>query len=254
MGYDWHAIRAQDRSEMAFYRLLGEMLRRRATRADLDRVRGFLGTVRPGVEAWHSLGEALFHTTRGSSDGFRIWCSWARTIDGHDYEESQHLAAWQRFRRDLSETLDETSDVGLAESTDADGEPPTIQFEPIEIEDAELDFEVDSNESTRVLDPTGPPSTVLIERDVMPLESSIPSGPHTIRYNGEVYDGVDASTLVTLLRRGVLFGVDVLMGGRWVGLIDHPAFAALVGRLNAQAEVVLGATRRIQTDATQPGV
>lgn len=243
MAFDWKAIQEQENADLAFYRLLGEMLQRRATYDDLQRIGIFLDELGPGSDAWHTIGEALFHTSGGTSSGYDVWCSWAKNLPDTHYNEALHMAAWERFRADMSD--------GLEEHTD---EPPTIQFDS----DAEFDEPEEEARSagvvTRVLsDPIGEAGAPLIHRDARELLPLLPSGPFTIRLMGQVWDGIDEFTMLSLLRRGVFFGVDILFGARWINAAEHPGFAPLIDRLLEETRTVLSGAARVEAEVTQPG-
>lgn len=254
MAFDWITIAEAGSAEMRLYRLLGEMLQRQACDDDLDRLRRFLAAERPGIDVWHSLGEALFHTTRGRETGYRLWTAWARATAGDQYDEGQMLAAWQRMRIDVSESLEENTedDRWHAELHD----PPTLQIDEFDEFD-ELDEEGDELLSrTGVLgnEAIAPPITSVLADSPARLMSYLPSGPYTIRVLDEVYEDVDEFTLLALLRRGMFLGMDVLFGARWVRVEEHPAFETIIRSMKREARRVLATQSRVAPEATQPGV
>jgi hypothetical protein len=241
MSFDWESIEAEATDELGFYRLLGEMLQRTATERDLHRIREYLRTTEVGIDAWLSLGEALFHTSHGSTLGYRIWTEWARRAAGEDFDEPRHVAGWQRFRISSSDAYD-------AADTDAelDDEPPTIQIDYLlddtdEVEDA----------PTRNLGAAHHSSVV--STDTARLISMIPCGPYTLRIFDEIWDGVDEFALIGLLRAGVLLGGEILYGGRWVAVVDYPGFDPLVDRLRRDTFHVLADAEPVEMEATESG-
>jgi len=249
MAFDWDKIAGEETAELRMYRLLGEMLARRATGRDLERLRDFLAAERPGVDVWHSLGEALFHTTRGGASGYVLWTSWGRALAAEDYDEGQMLAAWQRFRIDASDGLEETTEGELRFSE---------YHEPLTLQVSEYDVEWEPDEDLSRTDvvkaETVPPPITSILADSAPrLLSFLPTGPFTVRVFGEVYDNVDEYTLLALLRRGIFLGADVLFGGRWVRAADHPAFDVLARHMHEEARRVLASQRCVTPEKTYPG-
>lgn len=245
MSFDWESIESEESAELGFYRLLGEMLQRRASDADLRRVRTYLHELNPGVDAWHSLGEALFHTTRGTTKGYKVWNDWARRVSDGRFDESQQLAAWQRFRISSSDAFEADTD---AEFHDLD-EPSTIQIDDLPDESALDDEEPDA--PTRIVGPSTHRS--LASSAAPELLSMVPCGPYTIRVFDDVWDHVDEFALLALLRRGLLLGIEILYGGRWVPIMRHPGFEALITRMRHEARVVLSGAESIEMETTRPG-
>lgn len=233
MAYDWDIITAQRQPDEAYYRLLGEMLHRRASPADLQRIREFLGTTQLGDEVWFSLGEGLFQTTRGRSVGYRMWSAWSRSVLS-DFDETHQLDAWRRFQTESSDGLEVMSEASL--------QP---EFLP--------EVETEDDERTQRTQPRFDPQTHRIAQDPFSAIALIPSGPHTIRFCGDVYERVDEFTLLRLLQSGVFFQLDVLFGVRWIPVADHPGFTSLIHRLREEAIAELATTERSRAEVTQPG-
>lgn len=251
MAYDWSSIRGEETAELRMYRLLGEMLARRATGRDLEILRDFLAVERPGVDAWHSLGEALFHTTRGGAAGYVLWSSWGKAIAGSDYDEGQMLAAWQRFRIDASEGLEQSTDAEQVRYTVFD-EPMTLQVYDFD-DEWEADDEMLSRTNVLRAERVEPPITSVLADSAPRLLSFIPTGPFTLRIFDEIYDDVDEYTILALLRRGLFLGADVLFGGRWIRAAEHPAFDTLIRHVRDEARRVLASQRCEAPEKTYPG-
>lgn len=246
MAFDWDQIEREAEPQRRLYRLLGEMLARRATADDLERARELLTTKPPSGDSWYSLGEGLFHTSRGSSAGFVLWASWAMEALGSDYDEAQLLAAWQRFALDSSDGLDEPL-------SDAWSSAPVAELGPDDYE--EIDHTSDELTRTEVLEHerVAPPITSVLAASPHELICAIPSGPFAIRLFGIVYDDVDEFTLLALLRRGLLLACDVLISGRWVPVEHHPAFDVVLRKMREEAARVLADQHCVEPEKTHPG-
>jgi hypothetical protein len=231
VAFDWNSIAVLQDPEEAYYRLLGEMLHRRATGRDLDRVRSFLAANRLSEDVWLSLGEGIFHTTVGSAEGYRMWCAWSRATQQTNFNESHQAEAWRRFQAGSSDGLEHNS------------EPATISM-PL------TDF--DDGDRTRRNDVVGEIPNA-IAQDAARAVALMPAGPHTVRLFDEVFEGVDEFQMLALLRGGVFLGTEVLFGARWMKVSEHPGFGSLVGCLRDQALAHLVGTERARVEVTQPG-
>lgn len=67
----------------------------------------------------------------------------------------------------------------------------------------------------------------------------VPPKIHTLRFHRRIYDGVDAEGVVSLLRRGVLLGMDVQTEDGWRRVVDAPTFAPLVDAFENETERVM---------------
>lgn len=242
MSFDWESIENEESEELGFYRLLGEMLQRTATDADLRRVRTYLNEIDPGPDAWHSLGEALFCTTKGSEAGYQVWTEWARRVREVRFDESQQLAAWQRFRISSSDAFEAAADTDA--EVHALDEPSTIQMD-----DLPPAAEFDDDLPTRVIGA----GEAIAAMEAPQLLSMIPCGPWTIRVFDDVWDDVDEFALLDLLRHGMLLGIEVLYGGQWVPVARHPGFEALMARMRHEARAVFAGADPVRMETTQPG-
>lgn len=227
MAYDWASITRQRSAEAGYYRLLGEMMHRRATPTDLQELREYLTQMQLSDDVWLSLGEGLFHTTAGASIGYRMWCAWSRNVLGAAYDEVHQLEAWQQFRAGTSDGLEQTSDA----------DPPTVSFDLEDPEDRTL--------RTAVERP--------LAQDLPAAVRLIPAGPHTIRLFGEVYEGVDEFAVLKLLGSGVFFELEILFGVRWYRVAEHTGFLPIVERLRAEAIAQLATREQVRPEPTIPG-
>lgn len=222
MAYDWPTIEQQT-GESANYRLLGEMMQSTATPADLQNLRRYLTRAQLDDSFWYSLGEALFVTTRGGSAGYRLWCAWSRSALGAQFDESDQVETWRRLRADTSEAVEYDSDV----------------YEVLEVEELnDITLRTTSNPVAVAADPTR-------------ALRLIPSGPHTLRAWGEVFEAVDEFAILKLLQRGVLYQFDVLFAMRWIRVGEHPAFELLTTTLREEARLELATARRTQAEVTR---
>lgn len=71
------------------------------------------------------------------------------------------------------------------------------------------------------------------------LLTYVPQGVHTLRFHRRIYEGVGADGVVSLLRRGMLLGMDVLSDTGWERVIDSPRFKRLVAAFDEETERVL---------------
>lgn len=220
--YDWRAIELMS-GDSANYRLLGEMMQSTATPTDLQQLRQFLVRAQLDESFWYSLGEALFVTTRGGSAGYRLWCAWSRSSLGSRFDESDQVETWRRLRAETSEAIDFDSDV----------------FEVLEAEDLhDITLRTDN-------------ASLPLSADPARALRMIPTGPHTLRAWGEVFESQDEYAVLKLLQRGVLFEFDVLFSMRWLRVSDHPAFATLTAALREEAMVELATTERSRAEITR---
>ena len=229
VAYDWDIICAQRNAEEGYYRLLGEMLHRRATASDLQRIREFLSARHLGPDVWLSLGEGLFCTTGGASVGYRMWAAWSRCVLANEFDEAHQLEAWGRFQTSSSD--------GLEVSSEPREQPYTAL--------------VDEHDRTQR---TGLTSRVTrTAQDPAAAIRLIPGGGHTVRLFGHVFEGVDEFELLDLLQAGVFFELEILFGVRWVPVATHPGFTTLVQQLRDEAMAQLATTERVRPEVTQPG-
>ena len=231
MSYDWKSIREIEDDEGQYYRLLGEMMQRRASTADLDQIRDFLLENEPSGDVWRGLGEALFHTSSAGEAGFRLWSTWVRSNDNLHLTHDQLRATWLAFGEGGVVVAAEPVEIPVQALED--DEPPTdvVDAEPEpDSEDGYFDFSGISN-------------TAVIRFPRPTLLSYVPSGRYTIRFMNEVYDSVDEYHIVRLLRRGLLLGAEVRFNDLWVPVNAHPAFEGL-------SRVMLDEVRRVLRDST----
>lgn len=258
MGFNWRAINSYEDSEVALYRLLGEMLRRRADLADLDGIRDFLLKAQLQSDGWLSLGEALHRTTSGSPVGFDIWLAWLQTFEDVDVDQERLGAKWVGFGEDLSdavEDFDPRVDVLPQASVAAAPEPDALVPADVGTE-ADDDYDEDATDmmAPAGLDrPASSPRTntgVLAESPTQLLRL-VPQGPFVVRLFEREYYGVDEYTVLTLIKRGLFLGAEVQFGDQWLPSWKHPAFVGISGRLAAEAARIL--TRDFDDEpATQP--
>lgn len=248
MAFKWDRIQSYADSETALYRLIGEMMQRKATLDDLERVREFLLRQGPGAESWRSIGEALYHTTSGSPAGFDIWVEWTRALPNYELDEQQQGETWASFADELSEA-ERAVDDGQREVV-----PPALAQETsssTEGVDDESDVKTDVMDSAAFA-PRG--QTGVLGASATQLLRLVPAGPYAIRVFGETFDDIDEYTVLTLMKRGLFLGCEVRFGDRWIPSADHPAFHILVDRLRHEAFRILSNARQFGDgdDATNP--
>lgn len=212
MAYDWKSIHAIVEPETRYYRLIGEMHQRQATASDLLEIRDFLLEYGPDEDAFRSLGEALFHATAAGETGFKIWTAWAKK-QGVQVTHDQMRGLWLEFG--------DGNSVVEIEAIIRDESPTDVHADAVE-----PDFRVSDTAVIRFPEPT--------------LMSFVPEGVYSIRFLDTVYEDVDKSKVVRLLRRGLLLGADILHDGQWVPVAFHPEFGGLVSVIVEEVERVLG--------------
>lgn len=245
MAFKWEAIEKYGDSEVALYRLIGEMLHRKATLDDLEKIRGFLLDMGPGADSWRSLGEALHRTTSGSPAGYDIWVEWTEKLENFDFDPDRQSEAWTEFGEDLSEAHDfKAPRVEVVPRPTAP--PPSAKlFE---------DDEDDPDSSTNVLEVrrSRPPVTGVLAESATQLLRMVPTGPYSLRIFGRQYDGVDEYAVLTLMKRGLFLGCHVRFGEGWIPAAEHPAFGAIVERLEEEAARILSSARQVPDEVTNP--
>lgn len=77
----------------------------------------------------------------------------------------------------------------------------------------------------------------------------VPLGPHRLRFRKRVYPDVDELAILELLRRGILLGSEIdTGGGRWIPIVDHPAFEGLIDALGEEIPKVVSEHRPGEPD------
>lgn len=241
MSFRWDAIDSYGDSEVALYRLLGEMLQRKATLDDLARVRAFLLHDGPTADSWRSLGEALHRTTSGSPSGYDIWVDWTRSLANFDFDSSRQADEWMSFGDERSEATDVHFDPRIEL---VPGREPTLADD----DEEELDTSTGQQSVPRFL----PSHTGVLAESATQLLRFVPSGPYTVRLFGRKFEGVDEYRILTLMKRGLFLGCEVRFGGAWLPAAQHPAFEKISARLEEEALRILSSSRPLD-EATQPG-
>ena len=263
MSFNWKAIQSYEDSEVALYRLLGEMLRRKANLSDLEQTRAFLLRANLNSDGWLSLGEALHRTTSGSPVGYDIWLAWLHTFDDVDVDVERLGGVWTEFGEDLSEVSEGTDfdpnlDVlPMAEPAQpqASGLPsirrPIAPADLATIDDDDTDS-TSITASQAVLRTSTTPNTGVLGESPTALMRLLPEGPFHLRIFGVEHPDVDEYTVLTLIKRGLFLAADVRAGDRWVSAADHPAFEHISKRLRAEASRILNRESRDQDEPTDP--
>jgi len=211
MAFDWQAIDEIEHPETRLYRLIGEMLRGKASFQDLERVALFLQKAGVGPEAWHTVGEALHTTTRGSVEGYRLWAAWSKRIPDVTSNDEELGIMWRRFGGELIFAEDDC---------------PTDEIDPTAVDGFDL---AESSVS----------HTALISFTNRTLMSYVPEGTYSIRFIDEEFHGVDELSIIKLVRRGILLGAEVLYRGTWIPVATHPDFEPLTRMIRAEVRRVL---------------
>jgi len=243
MAFKWEAIEGYGDSEVALYRLIGEMLQRKATLDDLERIRKFLIAMGPGPDSWRSLGEALHRTTSGSPAGYDIWAEWTEGLHNFDFDADRQGEAWAEFGEELSEAS-EFSD-------------PHIEVVPRLRARAADELETDEDDDdpdTNVLEVqrSRPPTTGVLAASATQLLRMLPQGPYSVRIFGRQFDAVDEYAVLTLMKRGLFLGCHVRFGEGWIPAAEHPAFGSIVERLEEEALRILSSAHQPQGEVTNP--
>ncbi len=255
MSFNWKAIQSYEDPEVALYRLLGEMLRRRARASDLEQIRAFLLGSNLNSDGWLSIGEALHRTTSGAPAGHEIWVAWLETFDDVDVDVERLGMMWVDFGEDLSEA---------SESVDLDADPPVhdlqIPTAAMTIDDvpsiADDDDDTDSTSLTSSLPVlrTGlNPNTGMLGESPTQLLRMVPQGPFSLRLFGIEYRQVDEYTVLTLVKRGLFLAAEVRFGDQWLPAWNHPAFSKLAQRMQAEAVRILTRDHGGDEPTTAPG-
>lgn len=234
-GFNWAAIESYGDSEVALYRLLGEMLQYKATLDDLDKIAAFLRDNNLGSETWHSIGEALHRTTSGSPTGYDLWAEWTRSLPDYEYNETRQGEAWYVFGLDVSEASYEDPHKDVIP-------PPRVSASRGDDDYDEDDDDTDV--ATNVLAQEAGvgiprPITGVIGESATSLLSLVPSGVYNIELFGKHYQRVDNYTLLALFKHGVLFGARVEYQGEMVPVHKHPSFGVLVSKVKAETRRLL---------------
>lgn len=262
MGFNWKAIRSYDDDEVAHYRLLGEMLRRKATLTDLDQIRMFLLKADLPMDGWLGLGEALHRTTSGSPVGYDIWLAWLETFDDIDVDDDKLGEEWISFGADMSEASEGTDydpNMDVLPSPEpprpSSSELPAIEaprhrhVETDPMTEAD-DDDTDATSMNSAIRSRSQTHTGLLGRSPTQLLELVPRGPFQVEIFGVRYKDVDEYAVLTLLKRGLFLAARVQSGDRWVAAWKHPAFASICEPLEDEARRIL--TRRPpEDDATQ---
>lgn len=241
MGFDWKAIESYEDSEVGLYRLIGEMLQRKATPDDLESIRAFLLSAHgPASDAWRSIGEALYRTTSGSDSGYQIWTDWLETLPDIDHQREALSDDWVNFGDELSEAAEIPDPIADVPARFQHGDP-------------DEDFAAEDT-STGVM--SAPQlqvaATGVLAESATALLRMVPSGPYTLRIFGREYRQVDEYTILALIKRGLFLGAHIQFGNGWLPAWEHPAFERIAGRLDAEAQRILSRAQMVTDEATRP--
>lgn len=209
MPYNWDAINEDPQTETRLYRLIGEMLKGRASMADLERVAQFLQKGQIGPDAWQTVGEALHTTTKGAPEGYRLWAAWSKRLPDVTSDDEELGLLWRRFGGELIFAEDDC---------------PTDEIDSTAID---------------AFDNSVVSQTAVISLTKNTLMQYLPEGTYSIRFIDEEFHGVDEFNIVKLLRRGILLGAEVLYRGQWIPVALHPDFEPLTRMVRAEVRRVL---------------
>jgi hypothetical protein len=225
MSFDWNAIESYEEPEVGLYRLLGEMLQRKATLDDLERIREFLLSSGPASDAWRSIGEALHRTTSGSPAGYDIWVDWTKSLTDFDFNEVRQGEEWAQFGEEFSEAVD------------VEAEPVDVQVVPgrLSVDESTGDLDDDTN----VLSQRRATSTGILAESATQLLRMVPTGPYSMRIFGRTFPRVDEYAVLTLIKRGLFLGAEVRFANEWIPAAEHPAFSQIAERLQDEAFRIL---------------
>lgn len=96
----------------------------------------------------------------------------------------------------------------------------------------------------------------LVERPRDELLRLVPLGPHRLRFRMRVYPNISELAVLELFRRGILLGSEIdTGGGRWIQVVEHPAFEGLIEALSQELSDVVSNERGPLSDheVTRPG-
>lgn len=243
MSFNWDAIEGYDEPEVGLYRLLGEMLQRKATLDDLDRVRAFLLDNIPASDAWRSIGEALHRTTTGSPAGYDIWADWTRSLSDVEFNDARQGELWVRFGEEFSEAA-------------VDYESSSVDVEVVPGLPS-VDETQDPDDDTNVFSARRSTSTGVLAESATQLLRMVPTGPYSLRIFGRTFPRVDEYAVLTLIKRGLFLGAEVRFANEWIPAFKHPAFSRIADRLQDEAFRILGREAApeettARDDVTQP--
>ena len=257
MGFNWKAIKSYGDDEVALYRLLGEMMRSRATLIDLDQIRAFLMSADLPHDGWLGLGEALHRTTSGSPVGYDIWLAWLESFHDIDVDDDVLGERWLEFGAELSEPSEVSADfdpnvdvlpdapratgehaaVGAPPSPHATGEHAAMPRAP----QARVDLPFDDGGKTEVepVIKSAHTTTGVLGASPTQLLKLFPEGPFDIRLFDHQYDGVDEFAVLALIKRGLFFGSYVRLRNEWLPAHRHPSFTDLARQCSDEAARIL---------------
>lgn len=245
MGLDWRRIEDATTEEAGLWRLVDELNKSEASEGDLRRVRHILRFGDLPEDVRICIRDALRRDPRRSTQRLSpLWAGSSVDIDTTALEvPTQEMAAL-------------APGVGRAER---------VHEEPYEETQIDIPTQILGNdspgESWSEIEPPPAISPVeessLIAKPTPELMRLVPVGPHRLRFGDSVYGGVDELAVLELLRRGILLGSEIdAGGGRWIRVIDHPAFDGLIRTMGSEMNRVI--TRRTTIDVvneiTRPAI
>ncbi len=220
MSLDWGRIEEADTEEAGLWRLVDELHQSEASDSDMRRIRRILrfGNLPEDVRA--CLRDALRRDPRRSTQRIEpIWSGSAGDIAPSSVEPPTQGLSGLHAAVATHERLENPVDTQVLDddeirATWSDLEPPAG---------------ISATESSS-----------LVARPTPELMRLVPVGPHRLKFGASIYEGVDELSILELLRRGILLGSEIdTGGGRWIRVIDHPAFDGLIETMGNEMNRVI---------------
>ncbi|MEZ4460585.1 MAG: hypothetical protein R3E66_12835 [bacterium] len=223
MALNWNHIESEPDREAIFARLSASLERSTPTPSDILRVENLLRDTTVSNALRREVSRALLkHTRRESTQ--RLPLLWAAKSSDEEFRATDEI---------------ELSDVTAVVSGD---QYPMLNEEPT----AERDWDDMPLPAEASIDASG-----ILSMGDDALLAFVPGGRHTLRFHSRVYDGVDAEGVLSLLRRGMLLGMDVMAAHGWERVVDDPRFQRLVEEFDNEIERVMARLDVISEPETQ---
>jgi hypothetical protein len=204
MALNWHLIESEVDRESVLQRLSSSLERATPTKDDILRVEALLRDTSIPTELRRDVSRALLkHTRRESTQ--RLPMLWTASSRDEEFRATDEIVMFDT--------------TVVAPSHHMPNETPTAERNW-----DEMPLPAEATDESGILSWS---ADALLE--------FVPDGPHSLRFHRRVYEGVTRENTLTLLRRGMLLGMDVFRDDGWIRIVDHADFQPLVNAFENEA-------------------